>query len=226
MKINTADEILNALATKTRDGTVTWSAAQDRSVRVNFPRSSIEIIPNAQGDSATLIVYNSEGVLADEFRPRNSAMADRLTALYEIAIDTAVMRSITLNDIRENLGLGRRLNLPVELKRLVLDRTTLPRGGQSLMKYYIHCAKPISPGICLSANFGEPRVSLYFNSREDRPIELRSGLNVCDRTIIIPRDAPLGEHPLRADLWDGSAKAREEASFITTLTTSIFITDK
>jgi hypothetical protein len=90
----------------------------------------------------------------------------------------------------------------VDLIRAFLESSTVRCGGRLGINYEIESGEEIQTGIWLGASLNVPGRFIH-NIGEDKSVSLTKGSNTCQRSLTIPKDAPIGFHRLSTSIWQG-----------------------
>ena len=113
MKIEEIEAIFEEIYARTEQRELNWKVAPGNDgVRVNFPRSSVELRPSnvVGGGGVYMHLLNSEGetiviIRPGIFKEPTHQTSAKLLSMYEAARSKALKVDETLGDLRRNLGL-------------------------------------------------------------------------------------------------------------------------
>lgn len=125
---------------------------------------------------------------------------------------------IEMNGLPKSFQLEASVKVAVAYKFRLVSRsghpTTISRGKSLRIEYEIECSENVPSGIWLGASFRDKANRLFFNTHEDKAVEITKGLQKYERTLTIDKDATLGEHMLDVSVWRGVVGNSEKSRWI------------
>jgi pyrimidine deaminase RibD-like protein len=140
-----------------------------------------------------------------------------------------VYPGIQMNGLQKGLRLEASVRIIVAYKVNILAADAAPRTikrGKTLkLTYEIESSENVAKGIWLGSSFEDKTGKLFYNTKEDKPVALAKGKASYNRNFTISKDAPLGEHMLRVNVWRGVVGDSTKSKWIGGRSTPITIVE-
>jgi hypothetical protein len=136
----------------------------------------------------------------------NRDRGDRLAGKIDRSLLGPIYPGIQMAGLPKGLGMEASVSVTVlhnvDLIRAFLESSTVRCGGRLGINYEIESGEEIQTGIWLGASLNVPGRFIH-NIGEDKSVSLTKGSNTCQRSLTIPKDAPIGFHKLSTSIWQG-----------------------
>jgi len=142
--------------------------------------------------------------VTQENRSRRSRLRDKVDAsLLGVDHPGIVMSGGLPKGIRLEASVAVYVAYKVNVVQASFEPKTISRRKTGKITYEIESAENASQKIWLGASFQDKTGKYFYNTNEDKLISLKKGMHSYSRNFTIQRDAPLGQHMLRVNVWRG-----------------------